>query len=68
MICYRDRSYCSADCTPLKPCNIQLTKQIKRDAEKWWGKPGAPIATIDYSLDDEYNIVCKDYIKSKEIT
>ena len=64
MMCYRDRSFCNANCTPIQPCVIQLTEQVKQDADKWWGKPGAPIAVSDYSLDDEYNIRCKQYIKS----
>ncbi len=68
MICYSDRSYCSANCTPIKPCSIQLTEQIVQDAEQWWGKSGAPIAVTDYSLDNEHNTPCKDYIKSKDKT
>ena len=43
MICYRDMTFCvSPDCT--NECGRQLTDEIKEDANKWWGKEGAPIA------------------------
>jgi len=45
MICYRDRTYCPyfMICRDGYKCDRALTDKIQKDAEKWWGKPGAPI-------------------------
>ena len=46
MICYRDRTYCTFGllCKHGNTCDRVLTEKIKRDAKKWWGSTGAPIA------------------------
>lgn len=45
MICYRDRTYCDGLCDGCQPdCDRLLTDEVKSAAERWWGKPGAPIA------------------------
>lgn len=45
MMCYRDRTFCSfnKECSAGDKCEIALTDKVKSDAEKWWGKPDAPI-------------------------
>ncbi len=48
MLCYKDRTFCEAECANEK-CSKKLTLLVKLDAEKWWGKPGAPIMTDDLS-------------------
>lgn len=54
MICYRDRTYCGAStdgrCLNTS-CDRFFTEQDKKDAERWWGKPGAPVAFSDFSKD-----------------
>lgn len=48
MICYRDRTFCTANCaTP--DCDIRLTEQVQLDARRWWGGDGAPISVQDCS-------------------
>lgn len=48
MICYQDRTFCTAECANDK-CEIKLTPKVERDAVKWWGEPGAPICQGDLS-------------------
>jgi hypothetical protein len=48
MICYRDKTFCTANCANL-PCTSKLTDEVRTDAEKWWGQKGAPIAVSDFS-------------------
>ena len=46
MICYKDETFCiNPNCTGMK--HAKLTEQVKKDAEKWWGKPDTPIAMAD---------------------
>ena len=59
-MCYRDKTFCESDCIN-KECVDLLTKQVKADAHKWWGKEDAPIMVADFSK------TCPDYIKPKEI-
>lgn len=43
MICYKDRTFCaSPNCK--NDCGRQLTDDIIKSAEKWWGGKDAPIA------------------------
>ena len=48
MMCYRDRTYCVAECST-KECNSKYTEQVQADAEQWWGSPSAPICISDLS-------------------
>jgi hypothetical protein len=45
MIGYKDRCWCvERDCISFgKDCDRALTSEVKLQAEKWWGSPGAPI-------------------------
>jgi len=45
MICYQDRTFCQFNllCKNSVNCDRVLTSEIKKDAEKWWGKENAPI-------------------------
>ena len=46
MLCYRDMTFCNhyTDCSKKDTCDRPFTPQVKKDAEKWWGDDGAPIA------------------------
>ncbi len=45
MLCYRDRTYCGAQCFDCPAtCDRILTPEVQAAADQWWGKPGAPIA------------------------
>ena len=46
MICYKDRTFCPfyKDCAKQNECGIALTPKVLEAANKWWGKPDAPIA------------------------
>jgi hypothetical protein len=48
MICYKDMTFCIADCAN-KKCHIKYTDQVVKDAAKWWGNGNAPIAIADRS-------------------
>lgn len=54
MLCYRDMTFC-ADVDTFESkclnttCPRNLTQEVKDAAEKWWGKPRAPIAYTDFS-------------------
>lgn len=46
MISYADRTFCTATgCAKAANCESALTDSIRDNAERWWGGPGAPIAT-----------------------
>lgn len=47
MICFLDRTFCNSP-TCENRCGRQLTDDIKKRAEKWWGGPGAPIAVGNF--------------------
>ena len=46
MICFRDMTFCEhwLDCALAPNCRRPLTDEVKQAADRWWGKPGAPIA------------------------
>ena len=48
MMCFRDMTFCSAPCAA-SGCDRKLTDRVKDDADKWWGQPGAPIASANLS-------------------
>jgi len=48
MLCYKDRTFCSVKCAELR-CTRNLTEDVIRDAEAWWGSEEAPITTSDLS-------------------
>lgn len=56
MMCYRDMTFCEhyETCEDGKTCERSLTDKVKKDADKWWGQPGAPIATADFREGDCY--------------
>lgn len=50
MLCYRDTTFCvSENCK----CGRKLTPEIIAAAERWWGKPGAPIAKANFCDTEE---------------
>lgn len=55
---YRDRTFCSSDCTQTM-CYRYFGEEEQKKANEWWGKPGAPVAFSDFSKD------CKDYAQPK---
>ncbi|PCG08724.1 hypothetical protein COA17_11250 [Sphingomonas ginsenosidimutans] len=48
MICFRDRTFCTAACAT-QGCEQRLTSDVSAAARAWWGTPGAPIAVADRS-------------------
>jgi hypothetical protein len=56
MLCFRDKSFCSADCSSYS-CDRKFTNKDKVEAERWWGGEDAPVAFMDFSKD------CSDYKK-----
>ncbi|MCC6720539.1 MAG: hypothetical protein IT555_21915 [Acetobacteraceae bacterium] len=59
MICFRDMTFCNSDCTRAA-CRRHFGADDQAAAEKWWGKPGAPVAFSDFSED------CPDYTRPKD--
>ena len=65
MICYRDRSYCSAaDICATTPCDRRVDDEVMADAERWWegfnSDDPVPIAYMDLST------VCLLYKEKKD--
>lgn len=60
MLCFRDMSFCSSDCTNDK-CFRHFGDDDAEAAKKWWGdnclKGDPPISFMDFSGD------CPDYKK-----
>jgi len=48
MICYRDRTWCTAPCINAD-CDRRYTPEVETAAERWWGKPGAPVSLANRS-------------------
>ena len=48
MMCYKDMTFCSAECANFD-CERQYTPQIQEKAILWWGNDNAPIALSDFS-------------------
>jgi hypothetical protein len=48
MISYLGKTFCTATgCAKAGNCERALTDAIRDNAERWWGGPGAPIATSE---------------------
>jgi len=43
MIHYKDMTFCPYYLLCQTPCELSLTPEVIKAAEKWWGEPGAPI-------------------------
>jgi hypothetical protein len=59
MICYKDMTFCWAECANDK-CFRKYTKEVVANAAKWWGSDEAPIAVQDMSTN------CGDFIPLKD--
>ena len=50
MICYRDKTFCSfLNCMHSNTCHRALTKEIRKMADKWWGKGKDKAPICQYS-------------------
>jgi len=58
MMCYRDITFCIAECANTN-CQRKFTDKVQQDAQKWWGNENAPIAVSDLSEG------CEDYREMK---
>ena len=45
---YLDMTFCQAykECKDGKNCGRAYTPQVRKEADEWWGKPGAPISLM----------------------
>lgn len=45
-MCYRDKTFCDfwRNCGDGAECPKAFTQFVQEGADKWWGKPNAPIA------------------------
>lgn len=67
MLCYKDMTFCIANCRTI--CPIKLTPQVEEAAAKWWGSSDAPIAVSDYSdTCQEYKELPCSYDISEKLT
>ena len=48
MICYKDMTFCNAECDNTR-CDRMLTPEVWASAAKWWGSDDAPVAIADFS-------------------
>jgi hypothetical protein len=45
MMSYQDKTFCKArECSKFPTCPRALTDEVQARADRWWGKPGAPIS------------------------
>ena len=52
MICFKGRTFCTdKECTKFDRCEKALTKDMSKQADKWWGKDGAPVAVYTVRLE-----------------
>lgn len=49
MLCYRDTTFCSSNCTNTD-CHRHFGEAQQKAADLWWGKPGAPVMFADFSV------------------
>lgn len=65
MMCYRDMTFCSANCRTI--CSIKFTPEVEEAAIRWWGSSDAPIALSDYSdtCPDYKELPCSSDISEK---
>jgi len=59
MICFRDMTFCSAECATTD-CARNWTPEQQEAARKWWRGNDAPVAFADFSGD------CPDYLEANE--
>lgn len=48
MMCFRDMTFCSSDCTN-EGCLRHFGEADKEAAKRWWGGDDAPVAYCDFS-------------------
>ena len=60
MICYLDRTFCSAECVN-SDCFRNYSHEVHEGAKKWWGGDDYPIEFCDFSKD------CKEFEPHKEM-
>jgi hypothetical protein len=52
MICFKDRTFCSSK--NHKPeCDRRWTPELQAEADRWWGKPGAPVSFTNFCGGEE---------------
>lgn len=51
-MCYRDITFCGSK-TENHTCGRKFTKEVQEGADKWWGKPGAPISLNKFCEEDK---------------
>jgi len=59
MICYKDMTFCNAECDNTD-CHRMLTPEVWASAAKWWEGDDAPVAVSDFSNN------CGIYIPKKD--
>jgi len=59
MICYRDMTFCNAECDNTD-CHRKLTDEVWANAAKWWEGDDAPVAVADFSKNCTIFIIKKD--------
>lgn len=61
MMCYKDMTFCAANCATVE-CRRNLTPEVKSGAREWWSHDpkNAPIALSDFSKD------CEGYVEVTE--
>lgn len=56
MISFKDRAFCGSK--KHKPgCTRQLTPDLQKEADVWWGKPGAPIDFQNFCDEEKERVV-----------
>ena len=59
MICFKDQSFCNAECENYT-CSRMFTGKIVKEAQEWWGSENPPISLMDMSIG------CSAYIPRQE--
>ena len=48
MICYKDKTFCSSDCTN-KDCHRFFSDEVREGARKWWDHDPDNVPTVSYT-------------------
>lgn len=65
MICYKDKTFCSAPCRT-ESCNRNLNEKVYAEARAWWRGDNPPICVSDLSEGCRYFLPLEEKTDEQE--